>query len=152
MRGFWGRTPGSCRLSGMSVQIDCRYEGDLHCAALHGPSGSTLATDAPADNQGRAETFSPTDLVATALGSCLLTIMGIYARPRNIRIEGARAVVHKEMTKTPPRRIARLTVHISLPAALSEKARGGLEQAARLCPVAASLHPDVEVVLAFEYE
>ncbi len=135
----------------MAVQIECEYEGDLHCAAVHGPSGSSLCTDAPADNQGRAETFSPTDLVATALGSCLLTIMGIYARPRNLRIEGARAVVEKEMTKTPPRRIAKLSVRISLPATLHEKARGGLEQAVRLCPVAASLHPDVEVVMTFEY-
>ncbi len=135
----------------MAVQIECQYEGDLHCAAVHGPSRSTLSTDAPADNQGRAETFSPTDLVATALGSCLLTIMGIYARPRHLRIEGARAVVEKEMTRTPPRRIAKLNVCITLPATRHEKARGGLEQAARLCPVAASLHPDVEVVMTFEY-
>jgi len=135
----------------MAVQIDCSYEGDLHCSAVHGPSGSILSTDAPADNQGRAETFSPTDLVATALGTCLLTIMGIYARPRNIRIEGARAVVQKEMTTAPPRRIAKLIVRLSLPATLSDKARGGLEQAARLCPVAASLHPDVAVELVFEY-
>jgi putative redox protein len=135
----------------MSVQIQCDYEGDLHCGAVHGPSGSTLSTDAPADNQGRAETFSPTDLVATALGSCLLTIMGIYARPRGIRIEGARAVVEKEMTTTPPRRIAKLKVRVSLPATLDDKARGGLEQAARLCPVAASLHPDVTLELTFDY-
>ena len=135
----------------MSVQIECRYEGELHCSAVHGPSGSTLSTDAPADNQGRAETFSPTDLVATAVGSCMLTIMGIYARPRSIRIEGARAVVEKEMTKSPPRRIARLNVRISLPATLTEKARGALEQAARGCPVCASLRPDVEVALTFEY-
>jgi putative redox protein len=135
----------------MAVQIDCSYEGDLHCSAVHGPSGSTLSTDAPADNQGRAETFSPTDLVATALGTCMLTIMGIYARPRNIRIEGARGVVQKEMTTAPPRRIAKLIVRLSLPATLNDKARGGLEQAARLCPVAASLHPDVVVELIFEY-
>lgn len=135
----------------MSVHIECRYEGDLHCSAVHGPSGSRLSTDAPADNQGRAETFSPTDLVATAIGSCILTTMGIYARPRNIRLEGARAVVEKEMTKTPPRRIAKLSVRVSLPATLNDKARGALEQAARLCPVAASLHPDVEIPLTFEY-
>ncbi len=135
----------------MAVQIACTYEGELHCAAVHGPSRTALSTDAPADNQGRAETFSPTDLVATALGSCLLTIMGIYARPRGIRIEGARAVVEKEMTKTPPRRIARLNVRVTLPATLTEKQRGALEQAARTCPVAASLHPDVELVLNFEY-
>jgi putative redox protein len=135
----------------MSVHIECRYEGDLHCSAVHGPSGSRLSTDAPADNQGRAETFSPTDLVATAIGSCILTTMGIYARPRNIRLEGARAVVEKEMTKTPPRRIAKLSVRVSLPATLNDKARGALEQAARRCPVAASLHPDVEIPLTFEY-
>jgi putative redox protein len=135
----------------MAVQIECLYEGDLHCSAVHGPSGSTMATDAPADNQGRAETFSPTDLVATALGSCMLTLMGIYARPRNIRIEGARAVVEKEMTKTPPRRIARLNLRIVLPASVTEKQRGGLELAARGCPVAASLHPDVQIALTFEY-
>src|SRR5512142_1907828 len=99
----------------MAVQIQCRYEGDLHCSATHGPSGSVLSTDAPADNQGRAETFSPTDLVATALGTCMLTLMGIYARPRNIRIEGARVTVEKEMAKTPPRRIAKLNVRIVLP-------------------------------------
>ncbi len=135
----------------MSVTIECQYEGDLHCTAVHAPSASTLSTDAPADNQGRAETFSPTDLVATALGSCMLTIMGIYARPRGLRIEGARAIVEKEMSRTPPRRIAKLAVRLQLPAALSDKARGGLEEAARRCPVAASLHADVEVALAFEY-
>ncbi len=135
----------------MSVQIDCRYEGDLHCSAVHGPSGSRLFTDAPADNQGRAETFSPTDLVAAAIGSCILTTMGIYARPRNIQLEGARVVVEKEMTKTPPRRIARLSVRVWLPAALNDKTRAALERVARLCPVAASLHPDVEIPLAFEY-
>jgi putative redox protein len=135
----------------MAVQIQCLYEGELHCSAVHGPSRTALSTDAPADNQGRAETFSPTDLVATALGSCLLTIMGIYARPRNIRIEGARAVIEKEMASTLPRRIARLKVRLILPATLSEKARGGLEQAVRLCPVAASLHPDIEVPITFEY-
>ena len=135
----------------MSVRIDCRYEGDLHCSAVHAPSGRTLSTDAPADNQGKAETFSPTDLVATALGSCVLTIMGIYARPRNISIEGARAVVVKHMTRTPPRRIARLEVRVSLPAALAEQARRGLEQSVRACPVEASLHRDVEIELAFEY-
>ncbi len=135
----------------MAVQIQCRYEGDLHCSALHGPSGSTLATDAPADNQGRAETFSPTDLVATALGSCFLTIMGIYARPRNIDIEGARAVVEKHMATTLPRRIAKLTVHVSLPASLNQSERQGLEQAVRLCPVAASLHPDIQIEAVFDY-
>ncbi len=135
----------------MSVHIECRYEGDLHCSAVHGPSGSGLPTDAPADNQGLARTFSPTDLVATAIGTCVLTTMGIYARPRHISLDGARAMVEKEMTKTPPRRIERLTVRVLLPAALDEQVRKALEQTARACPVAASLHPDVQVVLSFEY-
>lgn len=135
----------------MAVQIECEYQGDLHCSAVHGPSQSGLETDAPADNQGLARTFSPTDLVATAIGTCMLTVMGIYARPRGISLAGARAVVEKEMTKTPPRRLAQLTVRLILPASLSDKSRGALEQVARTCPVAASLHPDVRVVLAFEY-
>ncbi len=135
----------------MSVRIECEYEGNLHCAAVHAPSGSHLSTDAPGDNQGLAQSFSPTDLVATAIGSCMLTIMGIYARPRNINLAGARAIIEKEMTKTPPRRIARLAVRLVLPGTLTEKARGALEQAARTCPVAASLHPDVEVALSFDY-
>jgi putative redox protein len=135
----------------MAVHIDVQYQGDLHCSAVHGPSGSTLATDAPADNQGLAQTFSPTDLVATAIGSCMLTVMGIYARPRGISFGGAHATVEKEMTKTPPRRIERLTVTLHLPAALDGKTRAALEQVARTCPVAASLHPEVKIAVAFEY-
>ncbi len=135
----------------MSVHIDVEYQGDLHCSAVHGPSGSQLSTDAPADNQGLAQTFSPTDLVATAIGACMLTVMGIYARPRNICLDSASASVEKEMTKTPPRRIDRLTVTLHLPASLDEKTRDALEQVVRMCPVAASLHPDVKVALVFEY-
>jgi putative redox protein len=135
----------------MSVHLEVRYEGDLHCTAVHGPSGSQLATDAPVDNQGRGETFSPTDLVATAIGACMLTVMGIYARPRGISLDGARASVDKDMTKTGTRRIEQLTVRLQLPASLDGKTRASLEQVARLCPVAASLHPEVCLVLTFEY-
>ncbi len=135
----------------MSVHIDVKYQGELHCSAVHGPSGSQLATDAPADNHGLAQTFSPTDLVATAIGACMLTVMGIYARPRNIPFESAHASVEKEMTKTPPRRIDRLTVTLHLPASLDEKTRSALEQVAHTCPVAASLHPDVKVAVVFQY-
>ncbi len=135
----------------MSVHIDVHYQGDLHCSAVHGPSGSQLATDAPADNQGLAQTFSPTDLVATAIGACMLTVMGIYARPRNIPLDTARATVEKEMTKTPPRRIDQLTVTLHLPASLDQKTRSALEQVARACPVASSLHPDVKIAVRFEY-
>ncbi len=135
----------------MSVHIECSYEGDLHCSAVHGPSGGTLTTDAPADNHGLARTFSPTDLVATAIGTCMLTVMGIDARPRHISLDGARAIVEKEMTKTPPRRVERLTVRLLLPASLDAKERAAVERTARTCPVAASLHPDVNVALIFEY-
>lgn len=135
----------------MAVQINVEYEGNLHCSAVHGPSASVLSTDAPADNHGLAQTFSPTDLVATAIGSCMLTVMGIYAGPRNLDLKGARAIVEKEMTKTPPRRIAKLTVRLQLPCSLRDRDRAALEQVAQTCPVAASLHPEVDVELRFEY-
>ncbi len=97
------------------VNIQIEYQGDLHCKATHGPSGVALSTDAPKDNQGRGESFSPTDLVATALGTCMLTTMGILARTLNIDIAGATSTVEKEMTATPPRRIERLAVRIHVP-------------------------------------
>ncbi|MFT4112572.1 OsmC family protein, partial [Silvibacterium sp.] len=77
------------------VSIAVEYQGELHCKAVHGPSGNELTTDAPKDNQGRGESFSPTDLVATALGSCMLTVMGIMARTLNVEIAGATANVEK---------------------------------------------------------
>src|SRR5512146_333687 len=92
------------------VQVDVSYEGSLRCVARHGPSGATLTTDAPVDNMGRGAAFSPTDLVATALGTCMLTIMGIVAQRHNIDISGATVSVTKEMAALPVRRIGRLTV------------------------------------------
>ncbi len=133
------------------VSIQLEYQGDLHCSAVHGPSGTTLATDAPKDNQGRGESFSPTDLVATALGSCMLTVMGIMARTLNIDIAGVTASVGKEMTSTPPRRIERLTVKIHVPHAISEENRLKLERAAHTCPVHKSLHPDVQIPITFTW-
>ena len=85
------------------VAIQFEYQGDLHCKAVHSPSGTELNTDAPKDNQGRGESFSPTDLVATALGTCMLTLMGIMARTLNIDIAGTTATVEKETTDAPPR-------------------------------------------------
>lgn len=133
------------------VSIQLEYQGDLHCNAVHGPSGTTLTTDAPKDNQGRGESFSPTDLVATALGSCMLTVMGIQARTLNIDITGATATVDKEMTSTPPRRIERLTVKIHVPHAISEENQQKLERAAHTCPVHKSLHPDVQIPISFTW-
>jgi putative redox protein len=126
------------------VRISVEYQGDLHCAAVHGPSGAQLQTDAPVDNQGRGETFSPTDLVATAFASCFLTIMGITARREGIPLEGTRATVDKEMTAEGPRRIARLTLHLHMSIPRSADPKDVLERAGRACPVARSLHPDVE--------
>jgi len=134
------------------VRIESRYEGDLHTTNVHGPSGARLETDAPTDNQGRGEAFSPTDLVAAALGSCVLTVMGIVARRRGWSLEGASATLEKHMVSQPRRRIGRLDVRLVMPAGIPEDARPVLERAAHTCPVHQSLHPDVEVDLAFEWK
>jgi len=139
----------------MAVDIYVRYEGGLHCASRHAPSGAVLATDAPADNHGRGEAFSPTDLTATSLGTCMLTTMGILANKRSWNIAGLDAHVIKEMTSSPPRKIERLRVTIDAPAALASKltaeARAELEEAAHTCPVRLSLHPQLEVVVGFRW-
>jgi putative redox protein len=133
------------------VQIDIAYEGKLRCSATHGPSRTVLSTDAPVDNMGRGESFSPTDLVATALGSCMLTIMGIIAQRQELNITGTTVRVIKEMTSAPPRRIARLAVMIQVPARLCEQDRKRLENAALACPVHSSLHPDIEIPITFKW-
>jgi putative redox protein len=133
------------------VAIQLEYEGDLHCKAVHGPSGTTLATDAPKDNQGRGESFSPTDLVAAALGSCMLTIMGIMARTLAIDLSGATAEVEKEMTSVPVRCIQRLVVEIRVPHAVSPEHREKLERAAHACPVHRSLNPEIEMPIEFTW-
>jgi len=131
------------------VRINLEYQGDLHCSAIHEPSGSQLATDAPKDNQGRGESFSPTDLVATALGSCMLTIMGIVARTHNIEIAGTTATVEKEMSSTPPRRIGSLVVKIHVPHPVTPEDRKRLEHGVHTCPVHKSLHPEIEIPVEF---
>jgi len=133
------------------VGIQVEYQGELHCKATHGPSGAEINTDAPKDNQGRGEGFSPTDLVAAALGSCMLTIMGIMARTLNIDISGSTAKVEKEMTATPPRRIERLTVRIHVPYSLGPSEKEKLERAAHTCPVHKSLHPEVQIPIEFTW-
>lgn len=133
------------------VQIQLQYQGDLHCAATHGPSGTVLNTDAPKDNQGRGESFSPTDLVATALGSCILTVMGILARTLNIDISGTTATVKKEMATAPVRRIQSLSVKVHVPHQLSSTDQLKFERAAHTCPVHQSLHPDIEKPIEFTW-
>ena len=133
------------------VTIELSYQGSLRCEAVHGPSGSKLITDAPVDNHGKGAAFSPTDLVATALGTCLATMMGIVAERDGISLEGLRVRVQKEMVADPHRRIGRLEVEVRMPAGLSPGQRGKLEAAARLCPVRQSLSPAVQTPLAFLY-
>ena len=135
----------------MSVRVDIDYTGDLHCEARHGPSGDRLPTDAPVDNKGKGEHFSPTDLLGTAMGTCMLTIMGIAAQEKGIDMSGAKATVDKEMSAVPRRHISKLTVVITLSDALDARERKVLEAAAHGCPVHASLGPDTAVDLSFVY-
>ena len=133
------------------VRIDITYEGELHCQAVHAPSGQALPTDAPVDNQGKGASFSPTDLVATALGACVLTTMGIVARRHGWPLEGATARVEKTMVADPARRIGKLEVVVRVPAVLDAKARATLEKTAHTCPVHKSLAPEVELPMRFEW-
>ncbi|HEY1499231.1 MAG TPA: OsmC family protein [Acidobacteriaceae bacterium] len=133
------------------VSIELEYQGDLHCTTVHGPSRTALATDAPKDNHGRGESFSPTDLVATALGSCMLTTMGILAKTLSVDITGATATVDKEMTSTPSRMIRQLTVKIRFPRSFSQEDQAKLERAALTCPVAKTLNPSVETPTEFTW-
>jgi putative redox protein len=135
----------------MMVAIQLEYQGDLHCKAVHSSSGTELNTDAPKDNQGRGESFSPTDLVATALGTCILTIMGIMARTLNFDIAGSTATVEKEMTTAPPRMIKSLNVKIHVPHTISPENKQKLERAAHTCPVHNSLHPDIQAPIEFTW-
>jgi putative redox protein len=133
------------------VKISMVYKGDLRCHLTHGPSSQQMTTDAPVDNQGKGEAFSPTDLVAAALGSCILTVMGIAARKNGIDINGATAAVEKEMTVVPIRRIGKITVAITMPAGIKPQDRELLERIAHSCPVHQSLHPDVKMPIGFRY-
>ena len=134
------------------VEIQIAYQGKLRCGATHVESGAKLLTDAPKDNMGNGESFSPTDLVATALGTCMLTTMGIVAQRMQIDLIGATSVVTKEMIQSPTRRIGRLAVTIRVPLALSAEDRQKLENAALACPVYKSLHPDVQIPVSFKLD
>jgi len=131
------------------VGISTTYEGGLRCRATHGPSGTTLVTDAPVDNHGKGESFSPTDLVATALGACMMTIMGIVAERHGVDLSGMTAETVKEMSTEPPRRIAGLRTRLTIPLPADHPHRQALEQAAHACPVHRSLHPDIDAAVEF---
>jgi putative redox protein len=133
------------------VEMTLHYEGGLHTRAHHGPSGSTLSTDAPVDNRGKGEAFSPTDLLAASLASCMLTTMAIRGESEGWRIDGASACVEKHMALEPRRRVGRVVVALEMPAGVPVEARDPLEQAARGCPVASSLGPQVEIDLRIRW-
>ena len=129
------------------------YDGNLRTVGTHKASGTVIETDAPVDNQGKGERFSPSDLVATALGSCMMTIMGIKARDMELDLKGMKIDVQK-MMKPDPRRISGINLTFSFPDGLqlTEKQKRILENAAHTCPVIYSIHPDIDVQIAFNWE
>lgn len=133
------------------VEIKVQYSGDLHCTAVHVPSGVELGTDAPVDNLGKGESFSPTDLVATALGTCVATTMAIVAKRKGLELPQMEVSVEKHMTAEAPRKIARLPVSVRIPLPPDHPDRGLLEGAGRGCPVHRSLHPDIDSPIEFEW-
>jgi uncharacterized OsmC-like protein len=134
------------------VSISIQYTGDLHCSAIHGPSQAEVATDAPTDNQGKGESFSPTDLVATALGTCMVTIMAMAAQKHGIELKGTTVHVSKEMSTAGPRRIARLPSEVHVPLPENHPQRQLLEQAALGCPVHRSLPDEIDRPVKFIWQ
>ena len=128
----------------MGVKISAAYLGDDKVELLHGPSGAKIVTDLPVDNGGRGRMFSPTDLAAASVASCILSIMAKLAAKDGIPFEGASIELEKAMTES-PRRIAKLTGTVKLPAGLDERQRARLLAAVKACPVSRSLHPDIEL-------
>lgn len=128
-----------------------RYTGNLRTECVHIGSDASFITDAPLDNNGLGEAFSPTDTVATALASCMLTMMGIKSRDLNINLENSTAEVTKQMAAD-PRRISKIEVQLHLPAKVSEKERKILERTANTCPVHYSLHPDIIKEISFHWD
>ncbi len=133
------------------VEINGQYTGELRCQLHHGPSGTTIETDAPADNHGRAERFSPTDLIAAALITCMVTTVAIRTRERGWNLEGARMRVKKIMSTDAPRRIIELPVEVWMPIALDAASRAEVEAILADCPVYKSIHPDIKTPLAVHW-
>jgi len=134
----------------MMTSIQACYAGDLRCQAVHGPSGRELVTDAPIDNQGKGEAFSPTDLVATALVTCILTILGITAQRHGLSLGACPSRVVKTMTSSGVRRIEQLEVWVTLPQSLTADQRALLERAGDSCPVKRSLEGSVPMILHWQ--
>jgi putative redox protein len=133
------------------VEMRMKYQGNLRCKAQHVESGTTLITDAPKDNMGKGESFSPTDLVGAALGTCMLTTMAIHANRINVDLTGTTVVVTKEMIADPVRRISRLTTTFNIPTKLTTEQQQKLHNAAMTCPVHKCLAPTVEMPIKFNW-
>ncbi|MFM2143431.1 MAG: hypothetical protein RLZZ476_1975 [Verrucomicrobiota bacterium] len=133
----------------MAVSITVDYTGGLRCSATHGPSKNTLITDAPVDNHGKGESFSPTDLVATALATCMATVIGIKAQQKNLDVTGMKVSVEKHMSEDSPRRIVRLPITIEIPLPEDHPERKLLEATALGCPVHHSVHADIDKPVTF---
>jgi uncharacterized OsmC-like protein len=133
------------------VSIQVQYDGDLRCRAVHGPSRQELFTDAPVDNHGRGESFSPTDLVATALATCMATVIGIKAQQKNLNVVGMSVSVEKHMSEDSPRRIVRLPIAISIPLPPDHPDRRLLEATALACPVHQSLQPSIDKTVSWTW-
>ena len=135
----------------MSIAVSTKYPGDLRVECTHLQSGAALITDAPTDNQGKGESFSPMDLCAAALAACTLTTIGIYGKNHNVNVDGMEASVAKVVGSN-PRLIQRIEVVITMPdRAYSEKEKASIEKAAHSCPVRASLNADMEKILEFKW-
>lgn len=126
------------------------YQGDLRTSSTHLQSGSIILTDAPTDNHGRGEAFSPTDMVANSLATCMFSIMGIKAQSMNIILNGSIAEVTKIM-QADPRKIGEIIVRFTMKAIIDEKSKTILERAAMTCPVFLSLHPDIKKTITFNW-
>lgn len=132
------------------VEIEARYDGSKKCSLIH-QEGATLGTDAPKDIGGEASAFSPTDLVAGALASCVLTTVAMYAEKYGLNLDGMTAKIGKAMT-TSPRRIGHLPLTVHLPASVADDVRPHIERVAYACPVHASLHPDIDAPITLIYD
>lgn len=135
----------------MAVKLTGRYKGNLRVSVLHGPSGTEVETDAPVDNHGKGERFSPTDLVVASLSACMLTIMGIVAERDQVDLSSVTFSAEKHMAENTPRRISKIVIEFDMPKSLTDSQKKKLENAAKTCPVHYSLSADIEKVIKFNY-
>lgn len=134
----------------MVVKINSKYLGNLRVLSSHLPSSSELETDAPIDNMGKGEKFSPTDLLVTSLANCIITTMAIVAERDGVNLEGLSCSAEKHMTTSKPRMISKIVLEFTMPENLESEVRAKLEKFATNCPVHHSLSPDIERVISFK--